>query len=76
MENVTSNTNELRKVTVHVPMHLLEAAREHTGRGITQTITAGLEKLAASTAYQKLGTLEGTCKLDLQLNELRDDRDS
>ncbi len=65
----------LRKVTVHVPAHLLKHAQEHTRSGITQTITAGLEKLAASAAYRRLGSLEGTCRLDLRLKELREDRE-
>ena len=67
-------TKTLRKVTVQVPEHLLKDAQEHTGDGITQTITAGLEKLAASRAYRKLLALEGSCKLDLDLDASREDK--
>jgi hypothetical protein len=65
----------LRKVTVHVQEDILKAAQEHTQSGITQTITEGLKKLAASRAYRKLGALEGTSRLELDLDELREDRD-
>jgi len=51
-----------KKVTVQVPAHLLKKAQKFTGNGVTQTITAGLEKLAASRTYQKLGSLKGSCK--------------
>ena len=68
-------TETLRKITVQVSAHLLEDAQELTGGGVTETITAGLEKLAASLAYRKLLTLEGSCKkLDLDLEASRLDR--
>lgn len=65
----------LRKVTVQVPADLLEDAQELTGGGVTETITAGLEKLAASLAYRKLLGLEGSCKVDLDLGASRLDRE-
>jgi len=65
-----------RKVTVHVPAHLLEEAQEFTGDGITQTITAGLEKLASSKAYGKLRGLRGSCKtVEIDLEASRKDRE-
>lgn len=67
-------TDAFRKITVQVPAILLEHAQEHTKSGITQTITAGLEKLAASAAYRKFSKLEGRYDLDLDLDMLREDR--
>ena len=69
------NIEPLQKITVQVPTHLLKDAQQITGVGITQTITTGLEKLAMSAAYQKLLTLKGACKLDIDVNSLRKDRD-
>ena len=71
-----TETAKLRKITVQVPAELLEDAQELTGGGVTETITAGLEKLAASRAYRKLLALEGSCKIDLDLEASRLDRKS
>ncbi len=69
-----AQTEALRKVTVQIPQHLLEHAQEATGDGITQTITAGLEKLAHSAAYRKLLGMKGSCKPVLDLESSRIDR--
>ena len=62
-----------RKITVVVPAALLEQAQKASGRGITQTVRAGLELVAAShsftadarsvsRAYQRLRKLRGSEK--------------
>lgn len=71
-----AQTETFRKVTVQIPAHLLEHAQEATGNGITQTITAGLEKLAHSAAYRKLLSLKGSCKPELDIEASRLDRES
>ena len=48
-----------KKITVQIPDELLKNAQEFTQEGVTQTVNAGLEKLAASLAYQRLGELRG-----------------
>jgi len=65
---------ELQKITVEVPKSLLSAAQKETGTGITQTVTAGLEKLKATRAYKKLLALEGSINLKIDLDQLREDR--
>ncbi len=65
---------ELQKITVEVPKSLLSAAQKETGKGITQTVTAGLEKLKATRAYKKLLALEGSINLKIDLDQLREDR--
>ena len=68
-------TEELQKVTVKVPVMLLKDAQAFTGAGPTQTITAGLEKLAASKAYMKMRDLHGSCSdLDIDVPASRADR--
>lgn len=72
--STTTSKNEFQKITVEVPRSLLDAAQEETGKGITQTVTAGLEKLKASRAYRSILALEGKVDLDLDLETLREDR--
>ena len=67
-------TETLRKVTVQVPAHLLKDAQTQTRSGITQTITAGLEKLAAGAAYKRLLKMEGCCKINVDIAASRQDR--
>jgi hypothetical protein len=72
--STTTSKSQFQKITVEVPRSLLDAAQEETGKGITQTVTAGLEKLKASRAYRTLLSLEGKIDLDLDLGALREDR--
>lgn len=66
--------NELRKITVHVPESDLEAAQAYTGAGVTETVRAGLKKLATAKAQQQFRKLRGTFKFTIDLDELREDR--
>jgi len=71
-----SSTEELRTVTVKVPTLLLQKAQRFIGAGPTQTIIAGLEKLAASKVYQQMRNLRGSCpKIELDVAASRADRD-
>lgn len=63
-----------RKITVEVPPELLAKAQLASGSGITQTVRAGLELLAASQAYSRLRGLRGKVKFSLTLEELKADR--
>lgn len=72
--NTTKPKEPLQKITVEVPKALLSAAQEETGKGITQTLTEGLEKLKANRSYKKLLALEGPIDLDLNMVKLREDR--
>ena len=62
------------KVTVELPVALLERARASTGEGITGTIRRGLELVAATRAQQQLRALRGKVKFSIDLDELRRDR--
>ena len=65
----------LRKITVQVPKRDLEMAQAYTGEGITETVRAGLKKLASIKAQQELLKLRGTFKFTIDLDELREDRE-
>jgi hypothetical protein len=63
-----------RKITVEVPLDLLEKAQRASGEGITQTVRTGLRLLAASRTYDRLRQLRGTVRFTRTLAELKADR--
>lgn len=63
-----------RKITVEVPPELLDKAQRASGAGITQTVRAGLQLVAASQAYAQLRTLRGKVRFSRTLAELKTDR--
>jgi len=63
-----------RKITVEVPVELLDKAQRATGTGITQTVRKGLQIIAASDAYENLRKLKGKVRFSLTSEELKDDR--
>jgi hypothetical protein len=67
--------NELRKITVQVPEHDLEMAQAYTGEGVTETVRAGLKKLASMQAQQRLQKLRGKVRFSMTLDELKYDRE-
>lgn len=64
---------ELKKITIEVPVDLLERATAASGQGITPTIRRGLELVALSAAYAKLRQMKGKVKFSIRLSELRED---
>jgi len=64
----------LRKITVQIPEDDLRQAQELTGEGVTETVRAGLKKLADIQAQQAFRSLRGTFKFTIDLEALRDDR--
>jgi hypothetical protein len=63
-----------RKITVEISEVLLERAQRASGTGVTQTVRAGLQLLAASQAYSQLRQLRGKVKLSRTLAEIKADR--
>jgi Arc/MetJ-type ribon-helix-helix transcriptional regulator len=66
--------NTARKITVEIPEDLLEKAQQASGAGVTQTVRAGLQLLAASRAYAQLRQQRGRVKFSRTLAELKADR--
>ena len=64
-----------RKITVEIPDGLLEKAQRASGTGITQTVRAGLQLLAASEAYDNLRQLRGKVRFSRTWKELKEDRE-
>lgn len=65
--------NETRKITVHIPADLLEAAQAETGQGVTETVRRGLELLKRANAYRQLREMRGKFEFDMTADELRGD---
>ena len=63
-----------RKITVHVPEDLLDAAQKTTGQGITETVRQGLRLVAAAETFRRLSKLRGTVRFSVDLKRLREDR--
>jgi hypothetical protein len=65
---------EERKITVHVPVELLERAQKSSGRGVTETVRQGLRLVAAGETFRQLAALRGSVKFSLDPKKLREDR--
>jgi hypothetical protein len=63
----------VRKVTVEVPSDLLRKAQRTTRKGVTATITQGLELVASTKVYEKLRRLRGRVKF-VEYPDFREDR--
>lgn len=63
-----------RKITVAVSEELLEKAQRACGTGITQTVRAGLQLVAASHSYARLRRLRGKVRFSRTPGDLKADR--
>jgi hypothetical protein len=63
-----------RKITVEVPVELLERAQRASGTGVTQTVRAGLQLVAASETYARLRAYRGKARFSQTAAELKMDR--
>jgi hypothetical protein len=71
---LTGIMNTARKITVEVPLALLEKAQQASGTGVTQTVRTGLQLVAASRTYARLRQLRGKVRFSRTLAELKADR--
>lgn len=67
------NINDMTKrITANLPEALLREATAVTGRGITETLVAGLELLRRSRAHGKAVALRGKLHLNIDLEASRE----
>ena len=66
--------SDVKRITANLPEDLLEEAMETTGKGITDTLTEGLELVRRTRAYRKAVALRGTLDLRIDLEESRERR--
>jgi hypothetical protein len=60
-----------RKITVNVPVRVLENAVKITGKGVTLTVIEGLEELDRRAKRSALRALRGKVRFELDLEETR-----
>lgn len=63
-----------RKITVEVPQKLLERALQASGTGVTQTVRAGRQLVAASQTHNRMRQFRGKVRFWRRLAELKADR--
>jgi hypothetical protein len=63
-----------RRITANLPEDLLEEAMETTGKGITDTLTEGLELVRRTRAYRKAMDLRGVLEIEIDLEASRERR--
>lgn len=63
-----------RRITANLPADLLDQAMQTTGRGITETIVEGLERVRRADAYRKAMALKGRLRLKVDLAASRERR--
>jgi hypothetical protein len=61
-----------RRITANLPGALLDDAMEVTGKGITETIVAGLDLVRRTRAYRTAMALRGKVRLKIDLDESRE----
>ena len=60
-----------RRVTANLPVELLDAAQDVTGKGITETLIEGLEQVQRRRFYERALQLRGKIRLAVDLEETR-----
>jgi hypothetical protein len=61
-----------RRITANLPEDLLDDALRVTGKGITETLVAGLRLVRRTRAYDKAMALRGKVHLVIDLDESRE----
>lgn len=61
---------QTQKITVHMPIGLLQEAQIITGKGITETLKIALSQLTRANAYDELRKMRGKIKFSIDLAEL------
>ncbi len=69
MNHAASGT---RRVTANLPVKLVDEACQVTGKGITETLVAGLERVARSAAAAKARALKGKLRLTIDIETSRE----
>jgi hypothetical protein len=64
----------IKRITANLREELLEEAMEATGKGITETLTEGLELVRRTGAYRKAMDLRGALKIEVDLEASRERR--
>ena len=69
-----SGMRRIKRTTANLPADLLERATAATGKGITETLIAGLKLVERASAFEKFEALRGKINLDIDLELSRERR--
>jgi hypothetical protein len=64
-------SGQTRKITVNVPVRVLQNAVRVTGKGVTLTVIEGLEELDRRAKRTALRALRGKVRFELDLEDTR-----
>jgi hypothetical protein len=64
-------SERVRKITVNVPVEVLENATRVTGKGVTLTVVEGLREIERRAKRSALRALRGRIRFELDLDETR-----
>ncbi len=67
--------SDMRKITAVIPADLLSVAQANTGEGVAETLKIALERLNHAEWSKQMMALRGKIKIDIDLDELREDRE-
>ena len=67
---LVSMGDAVRKVTINVPVKVLERAQKATGKGITATVLEGLNELTRRQKRSALRALRGNVEFELNLHRV------
>jgi len=67
--------NDMRKITAVLPAELLARAQANTGEGVADTLRIALERLNHAEWCRRMLELRGKIQIDIDLDELREDRE-
>jgi hypothetical protein len=69
--DTASMSERTRKITVNVPVRVLENAVKITGKGVTPTVIEGLEELDRRAKRSALRALRGKIRFEQDLEDTR-----
>jgi len=72
---IIGRMSDMRKITAIIPADLLSTAQENTGEGVAETLRIALERLNHAEWCKQMMSLRGKVQLDIDLDELREDRE-
>lgn len=65
----------MRKVTMNLPASLIDGLAERENKSLTEIVREALKAYRHARAYEALRKMRGKVKFDLNVDELREDRD-
>ncbi|MHA1540836.1 MAG: hypothetical protein ACTSXL_01940 [Alphaproteobacteria bacterium] len=66
---------EMQRINAYIPKSLIKNVKNITGLGITEIIKKSFSEIVQKDACEQLRSLRGKLKLDIDLKELREDKD-